>query len=144
MSGKPKRAYAEPIVTDKPHGTLLYRSRTPCRCEVCTTATSASRASESAAANDIHGTAGRYRAGGCRCDLCREANRLARRKAREERYAERIKVGGRWFHPKVGLLHATAWAYQEHGCRCDACRKFAARQTLASKQRRTGVVASGG
>lgn len=82
-----------------------------------------------------HGTLSGYRVAGCRCDLCREANRLARRNDREARYAERIKVGDRWFHPKVGLRHGTLWAYKDHGCRCDPCAEQAKQANAANNSK---------
>lgn len=139
MAGKPKSEYAKPIVTKRRHGVSVYHSG--CRCQVCTTAASAStrRSVERQVANGKHGTAGRYRVGGCRCDLCREANRKARGQARKERYAERVlDDDGRLVHPSEKLRHGTAWAYSDHGCQCEPCIGF------GKERRRTKAVANVG
>lgn len=39
--------------------------------------------------------------------------------ARARRFAERIKVDGRWFHPRA--THGTPSGYTNYGCRCTPC-----------------------
>lgn len=58
-----------------------------------------------------HGTANGYGNLKCRCDRCREANRLA-----HSAYMERIRVEGR-----VLGRHGTALSY-DSGCRCQSCK----------------------
>lgn len=61
-----------------------------------------------------HGTRNRY-AGGCRCDLCRDANRLYAKEMSDRRR-------GRLAEMFDQLPHGSANTYRNWGCRCDACR----------------------
>jgi hypothetical protein len=85
---------------------------------------------------------------GCRCDGCREANRVYKREyhaknreainarqrdyAAEHRERDRHKVAAnvrRWYHKNRARLletgptqHGTLAGYNRFGCRCDECR----------------------
>lgn len=96
-----------------------------------------------------HGTTSRYNNQGCRCDECREANRVyglayARKRGAvpEAEYRESVKRHG-------------ITAYRRRGCRCEVCRaalaaqkrrqrannpEYAARENKAraARRRRTG------
>lgn len=60
-----------------------------------------------------HGTVSEYNNHGCRCDLCREANKSYRR-ARRLSYKENKNRIPR---------HGTRNEYSNYGCRCEECRK---------------------
>lgn len=53
-----------------------------------------------------------------------------------DRYVERVRVGGRWYHP--GAPHGTASGYSNYGCRCRACT---GEWTAATRRRRAERVA---
>jgi hypothetical protein len=63
------------------------------------------------------------------------------KQARACRFAERIKVDGRWFHPRAP--HGTTNGYGNYGCRCTpctdvhsaACGRYAAKLTTAAGAR---------
>lgn len=81
--------------------------------------------------NVVHGMSG-YRQG-CRCDKCKEPNRLRMRAWRE-------KHGLTGKGPKP-WSHGTVVGYTKHKCRCGLCRE-AQRQSLAkwrAKQKATAV-----
>lgn len=74
-----------------------------------------------------HGVAGYTR--GCRCDVCREANRL---QAAEWRRSVRARVA------ELGLPRGVDHglnAYGNYGCRCDVCKAAGAVANAATKAR---------
>lgn len=58
---------------------------------------------------------------GCRCEVCRSANRDRVRRRRLERFAARILVDGRPVSVSPGIAHGSAATYTNHGCRCVPC-----------------------
>lgn len=67
-----------------------------------------------------HGTPGAYNKG-CKCDLCRECNRL-RMKARRDYIRSRRKlIDGRWTTTISIVVHGTTNAYENWQCRCLRC-----------------------
>lgn len=62
-----------------------------------------------------HGSANGYGNHGCRCDACREANRL-----NHAAYMARVRATGQLASGDVS--HGTSYRY-DVGCRCDACRE---------------------
>lgn len=67
------------------------------------------------AQSSIHGTVARYRNGRCRCDLCKDAVRLAAAARRKQRKAD----------AESGFFtgtHGTVSTYNNGGCRCDECK----------------------
>lgn len=75
-----------------------------------------------------HGTYSRYKRKGCRCALCKAANRL---------------YVGRWRRAK-GIeerrhrcSHGSTTMYR-HGCRCEPCREAAAEHSRDEKRRLRG------
>lgn len=79
-----------------------------------------------------HGTSGGYCNHGCRCDACRDAHRLAHKRHRTNRYAERVEVGDQLVH--LSAPHGTVRAYDYFGCRCDDCRSTHARRRRAQRR----------
>jgi len=67
------------------------------------------------------GTVGGYNNHKCRCAPCTEANTIAIRKARAERFAGRVLVAGVLVHPYAD--HGTVGGYQNWGCRCWDCTR---------------------
>ena len=65
------------------------------------------------------GILSRYTVHGCRCALCREANRvyMAEWKARRQRNMARAGLEGL----PPGVEHGSS-AYTNYGCRCDVCK----------------------
>jgi len=62
-----------------------------------------------------HGGAGTtYVHYGCRCDVCREANRSRNARRRAERVAAPKDPNDK--------RHGTPSFYANHGCRCDRCK----------------------
>lgn len=61
-----------------------------------------------------HGTTNGYGNLGCRCELCREANRIA-----HGQYMQRVRHTGRL--TEDDRIHGTSYRY-DVGCRCDQCR----------------------
>lgn len=61
-----------------------------------------------------HGDFKMYRRIGCRCDMCRQAHRIAQRRARAQAamHPERMPSGA----------HGTENGYNYWKCRCDLCR----------------------
>lgn len=59
-----------------------------------------------------HGSYSTYQNWRCRCDACREANRLYHIRARERRKAK----------PRSEVPHGTPGGYTNWGCRCAFCR----------------------
>lgn len=72
-----------------------------------------------------HGTANGYGNLRCRCDRCREANRVA-----QAEYMKRVRAEGR-----IPGKHGTNTAYAR-GCRCDLCREAHSRQSREYDRRR--------
>lgn len=76
-----------------------------------------------------HGGAGtKYAHEGCRCDLCREANRLRVQRRRRERKPEDYKG-----------KHGTASVYGNWNCRCEPCseaHKAACKRQAAERKKR--------
>lgn len=72
-----------------------------------------------------HGTTNGYTNYRCRCDRCKDANRLAR-----AGYLKRLRAEGR-----VVGKHGSAFAY-DAGCRCDACREAHNTKSREYKRRR--------
>ncbi|BBY59167.1 hypothetical protein [Mycolicibacterium sarraceniae] len=72
-----------------------------------------------------HGTSNGYGNHFCRCDLCREANRIS-----HAAYMKRIRDEGRL----VGK-HGTDLAY-DSGCRCDECSEAHNAKSREYKRRR--------
>lgn len=60
---------------------------------------------------------------GCRCDVCREANRVHIRDRRERAKARRLaaEADGRVYVVE-GIKHGGS-SYGNHGCRCPVCRE---------------------
>jgi hypothetical protein len=77
-----------------------------------------------------HGTANGYTNLYCRCDRCKEANRIS-----HAEYIKRIRAEGR-----ILGRHGTNFAY-ESGCRCNLCREAHNEQSREYKraQRRRGL-----
>ena len=82
-----------------------------------------------------HGDVRRYRQG-CRCDACREANRLyhAEWRATSRRDPSRADRAG----------HGKPNTYRQYGCRCDACRAANSADVAAWRARRRERAESGG
>jgi hypothetical protein len=60
-----------------------------------------------------HGTISAYKGKKCRCDLCRQANREAGRRTKENHRKARLET--------KDFAHG-AHGYRYYGCRCDICR----------------------
>lgn len=73
-----------------------------------------------------HGLPGTYSAG-CRCRLCREANRLAH-------------VRFRLKHRGKPPVHGTESAYTNYKCRCDLCRAAGSRHNRRTRENRLASV----
>lgn len=72
-----------------------------------------------------HGTYSGYTRHGCRCDGCREAARIYRRRYRtRSQFGSGKCVDRHETCPHVDLEHGTMTSYTGHGCRCDPCRAF--------------------
>ena len=63
-----------------------------------------------------HGGSGYRYVKGCRCNVCRAANRVRVKRRRAERYAQTAQEG---LPPSV--RHGTCSAHTNWGCRCVAC-----------------------
>lgn len=63
-----------------------------------------------------HGTPNGYGNLGCRCDKCKEANRL-----NHARYMARVRASGQLARGE-NVVHGTSYRY-DVGCRCDECRE---------------------
>ncbi len=74
-----------------------------------------------------HGTRSRYNNQGCRCQACREANRLD---TAEDRARRRVALGS------AEVEHGTKSTYTNHGCRCEECRVANAATCRAYRERR--------
>lgn len=74
-----------------------------------------------------HGTTNGYGNLGCRCERCREANRIAHAQYRRKAITE-----GRLVTEDVE--HGTPYRY-DVGCRCDPCRQAHNAKSRATKQR---------
>jgi hypothetical protein len=74
-----------------------------------------------------HGTANGYGNHGCRCDACKEANRIT-----HARYLRKVLAEGSLTGENV--IHGTSYRY-DVGCRCDACREAHNAKSRATKQR---------
>lgn len=72
-----------------------------------------------------HGTTNGYGNLGCRCDPCREANRVG-----HADYMARVRTEGR-----ILGKHGSELAY-DTGCRCDPCREFHNAKSRATFARR--------
>ncbi|KWX25625.1 hypothetical protein AFM11_05190 [Mycolicibacterium wolinskyi] len=72
-----------------------------------------------------HGTTNGYGNLYCRCDRCREANRLS-----HSAYMKRLRDDGR-----IVGKHGTDLAY-DSGCRCDTCREAHNTKSREYKRRR--------
>ena len=72
-----------------------------------------------------HGTTNGYSNLGCRCDECREANRLGHAK-----YMAQVRAEGR-----ILGEHGSRLAY-DSGCRCDKCRTVHNERSKAYKRAR--------
>lgn len=72
-----------------------------------------------------HGTTNAYGNLGCRCEQCREANRVS-----HQDYIERVKAAGR----SLGE-HGSSLRY-DTGCRCDICRLAHNRRSREKKRAR--------
>lgn len=72
-----------------------------------------------------HGTTNAYGNLGCRCQLCREANRFS-----HQDYIQRVKASGR----RLGE-HGSSLCY-DTGCRCDTCREAHNRRSREKKRAR--------
>ena len=60
-----------------------------------------------------HGTLGGYTNHKCRCDKCREANRIYNTGAKARRYAS--------LKDPLDARHGSTNFYGNYGCRCDRC-----------------------
>lgn len=79
-----------------------------------------------------HGTPNGYGNLKCRCDACREANRVV-----HAQYMARILESGQ-LAELPGVTHGTSYRY-DVGCRCDSCREahnLKSRQTKARLRQR--------
>lgn len=72
-----------------------------------------------------HGTSNGYGNHYCRCDRCKEANRVA-----HAAYMDRVRAEGR-----IIGKHGTDLAY-DSGCRCDECRERHNEKSREYKRRR--------
>jgi hypothetical protein len=72
-----------------------------------------------------HGTANGYANLNCRCDRCKEANRIT-----HAAYMQRVRADGR-----IVGKHGTDLAY-DSGCRCDECREHHNKKSREYKRRR--------
>lgn len=70
--------------------------------------------------NLVHGTAHGYNLG-CRCDECRECNRLRMKARREHIRSLRKLINGRWVTTVSLAIHGTTNAYENWQCRCIPC-----------------------
>lgn len=61
-----------------------------------------------------HGTKNGYAYHKCRCDLCKEANRVYGRACAEKVMSQPITGDESW--------HGTTYGYNNRGCRCDLCK----------------------
>ena len=67
-----------------------------------------------------HGYSG-YTNHRCRCDVCREANRVQRADARAFWRKERDQIRATGFeHVVIGITHGIS-GYTNYSCRCDVC-----------------------
>lgn len=78
-----------------------------------------------------HGNAATYRAG-CRCDDCREANRV-------RSVAERARRAAR---SRDEVPHGTAGGYSNWGCRCERCTAANSAKCAAAYGRRKKAAAA--
>ncbi|MEU0427876.1 hypothetical protein ABZ235_30580 [Streptomyces canus] len=74
-----------------------------------------------------HGDRRRYQRG-CRCDECREANRLYKASWRAKRRSDPSLLGR--------ATHGKASTYRQYGCRCDECRTANSADVAAWRARR--------
>ncbi len=72
-----------------------------------------------------HGTPNGYGNHYCRCDMCKEANRVS-----HAAYMKRVRAEGR-----IVGNHGTDLAY-DSGCRCDPCREAHNKKSREYKRRR--------
>lgn len=81
-----------------------------------------------------HGTTNGYGNHGCRCDACKEANRI-----NHAEYMATVRKTGQ-LAQRANIVHGTSYRY-DVGCRCDPCREAhnaKSRETKARlRQRRT-------
>lgn len=66
-----------------------------------------------------HGRSTGYRIHGCHCDACKAAHAGAQKSFRAKRYAARVLLWGRLYHPDAP--HGTKGGYTNYGCRCTGC-----------------------
>lgn len=77
---------------------------------------------------------------GCRCDECRAAKRAYMRAKRREAAGNRlwaVLCGQRYV--ATGILHGGISGYQDHHCRCDACRLAKAEVSERETRRKVSV-----
>ncbi|MBC2903194.1 hypothetical protein [Streptomyces cupreus] len=74
-----------------------------------------------------HGKPGTYKQG-CRCNACREANRLYQNAANKRRAANPALAD------RAG--HGSPSTYINYACRCDACKAANTRRLRAQRERR--------
>lgn len=83
----------------------------------------------------IHGKSSTYRAGGCRCENCREANTIRQRQT-SFMASEKFAAG------LVEVEHGKANTYRYYGCRCDECKAAHVTECRRWKERKKeGAVA---
>ncbi|MBC7630540.1 hypothetical protein [Aeromicrobium sp.] len=84
--------------------------------------------SELAEGDPRHGTQNGYGNHKCRCDACREANRI-----KHGEYMTRIRESGE-LAELPNVVHGTSYRY-DVGCRCDPCREAHNAKSRATKAR---------